>query len=73
MNLACVMEVYISIFKTGTIANKCCNELLVLSKICHAALLLKILINLKRHEFIDNYKKEYSNMQQTKQSMPTDL
>ncbi|KAL4347331.1 hypothetical protein GQ457_17G012280 [Hibiscus cannabinus] len=38
MDLSCVSEVFDSIFKTGSVTNKCCGELLVLGKKCHHAL-----------------------------------
>lgn len=45
MGFHCVMEVFTSIFKTGTVTDKCCGELLVLGKVCHAALVKKSLEN----------------------------
>ncbi|TYJ39276.1 hypothetical protein E1A91_A04G057300v1 [Gossypium mustelinum] len=38
MGLPCVLEVFTSIFNTGSISNKCCSELVVLGKFCHSAI-----------------------------------
>ncbi|KAL4290946.1 hypothetical protein GQ457_14G000850 [Hibiscus cannabinus] len=45
MDMPCVSEVFDSIFKTGSITNKCCGELLVLGKKCHHALVKRTLEN----------------------------
>ncbi|TYI84461.1 hypothetical protein E1A91_D05G366200v1 [Gossypium mustelinum] len=34
MGFPCVLEAFTSIFKTGSISNKCCGELFVLGKVC---------------------------------------
>ncbi|TYI32394.1 hypothetical protein ES332_A04G057600v1 [Gossypium tomentosum] len=38
MGLPCVLEAFMSIFKTKGISNKCCDELVVLGKVCHTTL-----------------------------------
>ncbi|GLU18587.1 hypothetical protein SLE2022_348790 [Rubroshorea leprosula] len=43
----CALEVFDSIFKTGTVIDKCCQELGVLGQICHNAFVLKSLQNLE--------------------------
>ncbi|MBA0881142.1 hypothetical protein Goshw_003218 [Gossypium schwendimanii] len=45
MGLPCVLEAFTSIFKTGSISNKCCGELVVLGKVCHSALIKRTLEN----------------------------
>ncbi|KAG4149198.1 hypothetical protein ERO13_D05G326650v2 [Gossypium hirsutum] len=45
MGLPCVLEAFTSIFKTGSIFNKCCSELVVLGKVCHSALVKRTLEN----------------------------
>ncbi|KAH1063780.1 hypothetical protein J1N35_028767, partial [Gossypium stocksii] len=36
---------FMAIFKTGSISNKCCSELVVLGKFCHSALVKRTLEN----------------------------
>ncbi|GKV45982.1 hypothetical protein SLEP1_g53007 [Rubroshorea leprosula] len=43
----CALEVFDSIFKTGIVTNKCCQELRVLGQIFHNAFVLKSLQNLE--------------------------
>ena len=43
MDLNCIMEVFTSIFKVGNVMDKCCAELIVLGKVCHAALVKRTL------------------------------
>ncbi|TYH74065.1 hypothetical protein ES332_D05G372500v1 [Gossypium tomentosum] len=43
--LPCVLQVFTSIFETGTISSKCCGKLVVLGKVCHSALVKRILEN----------------------------
>ncbi|KAL4281871.1 hypothetical protein GQ457_03G015160 [Hibiscus cannabinus] len=43
IGMPCVWEVFKSIFKTGSVTNKCCNELVVLGKVCHSALVQRAL------------------------------
>ena len=43
MDLNCIMEVFTSIFKVGNVMDKCCAELVVLGKVCHAALVKRTL------------------------------
>lgn len=43
MSLHCVMEIFTSIFKIGSVTDKCCGELMILGKICHAALVKRTL------------------------------
>ncbi|KAH1063784.1 hypothetical protein J1N35_028771 [Gossypium stocksii] len=45
MGLPCVIEGFTAIFKTGSISNKCCSELVVLGKVCHSALVKRTLEN----------------------------
>ncbi|KAH1083004.1 hypothetical protein J1N35_022765 [Gossypium stocksii] len=45
MDLPCVLEAFTAIFKTGSISNKCCSELVVLGKVCHSALVKRTLEN----------------------------
>ncbi|KAG8492964.1 hypothetical protein CXB51_012662 [Gossypium anomalum] len=45
MGLPCVLKAFTSIFKTGSISNKCCGELVVLGKVCHSALVKRALEN----------------------------
>ncbi|KAG8492961.1 hypothetical protein CXB51_012661 [Gossypium anomalum] len=45
MGLPCVLEAFMSIFKTGSISNKCCGELVVLGKVCHSVLVKRTLEN----------------------------
>ncbi|MBA0576920.1 hypothetical protein Golob_025316 [Gossypium lobatum] len=45
MDLPCVIETFTSIFKTGSICNKCCSEHVVLEKFCHSALVKRTLEN----------------------------
>ncbi|XVF18850.1 hypothetical protein REPUB_Repub11eG0058400 [Reevesia pubescens] len=45
MTLHCVIGVYNSIFKTGIVTKKCCDELLVVGQICHNAFVKKTLQN----------------------------
>ncbi|KAL4376738.1 hypothetical protein GQ457_02G043130 [Hibiscus cannabinus] len=43
MGIPCVWEVFNTIFKIGSVTNKCCDELIVLGKVCHSALVQKTL------------------------------
>ncbi|KAL4385867.1 hypothetical protein GQ457_09G015870 [Hibiscus cannabinus] len=43
IGISCVWEVFNGIFKTGIITINCCDELLVLGKVCHSALVQKTL------------------------------
>ncbi|XP_022739126.1 protein DOWN-REGULATED IN DIF1 11-like [Durio zibethinus] len=43
MGQYCIMEIFTSIFKIGDVTDKCCGELMVLGKICHAALVKRTL------------------------------
>ena len=43
MDLNCLMEVFTSIFKVQNKMDKCCAELIVLGKVCHAALVKRTL------------------------------
>ncbi|TYH21572.1 hypothetical protein ES288_A04G055000v1 [Gossypium darwinii] len=45
MGLPSVLEAFTSIFKTRSISNKCCGELIVLGKVCHSALVKRTLEN----------------------------
>ncbi|KAK5833837.1 hypothetical protein PVK06_017700 [Gossypium arboreum] len=45
MGLPCVQEAFTSIFKTGSISNKCCGELVVLGKVFHSTLVKSTLEN----------------------------
>ena len=45
MNFNCVLEVFASIFKTGTVTDKCCRKLVNLDLICHEALVKRTLQN----------------------------
>ncbi|TYI84556.1 hypothetical protein E1A91_D05G373700v1, partial [Gossypium mustelinum] len=45
MGLPCVLEAFTTIFKTGSISNKCCGELVRLGKVCHSALVKRTLEN----------------------------
>ncbi|TYH74045.1 hypothetical protein ES332_D05G370500v1 [Gossypium tomentosum] len=45
MGLPCVLEAFLSIFETRSISNKCCDDLVVLGKDCHSALVKKTLEN----------------------------
>ncbi|KAK5833549.1 hypothetical protein PVK06_017395 [Gossypium arboreum] len=45
MGLPCVLKAFMSIFKTGSISNKFCSELVVLGKVCHSALVKRTLEN----------------------------
>ncbi|KAG8492965.1 hypothetical protein CXB51_012665 [Gossypium anomalum] len=45
MGLPCVLEAFTSIFKIGSISNKCYGELVVLGKVCHLALVKRTLEN----------------------------
>ncbi|KAK5833955.1 hypothetical protein PVK06_017823 [Gossypium arboreum] len=45
MGLPFVLEAFTSNFRTGGISNKCCGELVVLGKVCHLALVKRILEN----------------------------
>ncbi|TXG75403.1 hypothetical protein E1A91_1Z026900v1 [Gossypium mustelinum] len=45
MGLPCVLEAFTSIFETGSISNKCCDELVGLGKFCHSALVKRTLEN----------------------------
>ncbi|MFQ6665412.1 hypothetical protein Gotur_032154 [Gossypium turneri] len=38
IGLPCVLEAFTSIFETGSISNKCCDELVVLGKVCHSVI-----------------------------------
>ncbi|EOY12959.1 Uncharacterized protein TCM_031466 [Theobroma cacao] len=46
MTTHCVFEVFASIFKTGTVSDNCCHELIGLGQLCHNALVKKTLENL---------------------------
>ncbi|OMO61177.1 hypothetical protein COLO4_33513 [Corchorus olitorius] len=43
MSLACSREVFKSIFYTGAVTKKCCDELMVFGKVCHDAFVKKTL------------------------------
>ncbi|KAL4376053.1 hypothetical protein GQ457_02G043120 [Hibiscus cannabinus] len=43
MDIPCVLEVFNTIFKIGSVTNKSCEELIVLEKVCHSALVQKTL------------------------------
>ncbi|KAL4386689.1 hypothetical protein GQ457_09G021520 [Hibiscus cannabinus] len=43
MGMPCVWEVLNSIFKIGSVTSKCCDELVVLGKVCHFALVTRTL------------------------------
>ncbi|TYI84435.1 hypothetical protein E1A91_D05G363600v1, partial [Gossypium mustelinum] len=43
MGLPSVLEAFTSIFEIGSISNKCCDELVVLGKFCHSALVKRTL------------------------------
>ncbi|TYI30024.1 hypothetical protein ES332_A05G356000v1 [Gossypium tomentosum] len=45
MGFACVLEAFTSTFKTRSISNKCCGELIVLGKVCHSTLVKRTLKN----------------------------
>ncbi|EOY12979.1 Uncharacterized protein TCM_031487 [Theobroma cacao] len=45
MTTHCVIEVFVSIFKTGTVSDDCCHELIGLGQFCHNALVKKTLQN----------------------------
>ncbi|KAB2064754.1 hypothetical protein ES319_A09G043200v1 [Gossypium barbadense] len=45
MGLPYVLEAFTTIFKTGSISNKCCGKLVVLGKVCHSALVKRTLEN----------------------------
>ncbi|KAG8492956.1 hypothetical protein CXB51_012666 [Gossypium anomalum] len=45
IGLPYVIEAFTSIFKTGSVSNKCCGELVVLGKVCHTALVKRTLEN----------------------------
>ncbi|KAG4204395.1 hypothetical protein ERO13_A04G043564v2 [Gossypium hirsutum] len=45
MGFPCVLEAFTSNFNTGSISNKCYNELVVLGKVCHSALVKRTLAN----------------------------
>ncbi|TYH21617.1 hypothetical protein ES288_A04G059500v1 [Gossypium darwinii] len=45
MGLPCVLEAFTSIFRTVSISNKCCGEIVVLGKVCHSALVNRTLEN----------------------------
>ncbi|TYI84360.1 hypothetical protein E1A91_D05G358200v1 [Gossypium mustelinum] len=45
IGLPCVLEAFTSIFKAGSISNKCCGEHVVLGKVCHSALVNRTLEN----------------------------
>ncbi|KAH1063786.1 hypothetical protein J1N35_028773 [Gossypium stocksii] len=45
IGLPCVLEAFTAIFKTWSISNKCCNELVLLGKVCHSALVKRTLEN----------------------------
>ena len=45
MGWHCVMEVFTSIFKIGSVTDRCCSELLVLGNVCHAAFVKRTLEN----------------------------
>ncbi|KAG4149208.1 hypothetical protein ERO13_D05G327033v2 [Gossypium hirsutum] len=45
MGLPCVLEVFTSIFETGSISNKCSSELVVLGKFFHSTLVKRTLEN----------------------------
>ncbi|GLU18625.1 hypothetical protein SLE2022_349200 [Rubroshorea leprosula] len=45
MAAQCALEVFDSVFKTGTVTDKCCQELGALGQICHNAFVSKSLQN----------------------------
>ncbi|KAH1063783.1 hypothetical protein J1N35_028770 [Gossypium stocksii] len=45
MGLPCFIEAFTAIFKTGSISNKCCSELVMLGKVCHSTLIKRTLKN----------------------------
>ncbi|KAG4149258.1 hypothetical protein ERO13_D05G328745v2 [Gossypium hirsutum] len=45
MGLPCVLEAFTSTFETGSISNKCCDELVVLGKVFHSTLVKRTLEN----------------------------
>ncbi|TXG74538.1 hypothetical protein ES288_1Z026300v1 [Gossypium darwinii] len=45
MGMPCVLEAFTSIFKTGTISSKCCDELVGFGKVCHTTLAKRSLEN----------------------------
>ncbi|MBA0703153.1 hypothetical protein Goari_027309 [Gossypium aridum] len=45
MGLPCVPEAFLTIFKTWSISNKSCGELVLLGKVCHSALGTRALEN----------------------------
>ena len=45
MNFHCVIEVFASIFKTGTVTDECCYELVNLGQICQEALVKRTIQN----------------------------
>ncbi|MBA0878035.1 hypothetical protein Goshw_015397 [Gossypium schwendimanii] len=45
IGLPCVLEAFLTIFKTGSIPHNCCCELVVLGKVCHLALVNRTLEN----------------------------
>ena len=51
MKFHCVIEVFASIFKTGTVTDECCYELVNLGQICQEALVKRTLQN---HLFKNN-------------------
>ncbi|KAL4333476.1 hypothetical protein GQ457_07G001560 [Hibiscus cannabinus] len=65
MGMPCVWEVFNSLFKTGSVTNKCCGELVVLGKVCHSALVQRTLEstnfqNLDRDSIIQKSLSAYS-------------
>ncbi|TYJ36991.1 hypothetical protein E1A91_A05G345500v1 [Gossypium mustelinum] len=45
MGLPCVLETFTAIFKTVSISNKCCSELLTFGKVCQSTLVKRTLEN----------------------------
>ncbi|XP_022735135.1 uncharacterized protein LOC111288495 [Durio zibethinus] len=45
MTWHCINEVFASIFKTGTVSDECCHQLVNLGQICHEALVKRTLQN----------------------------
>lgn len=66
MGMPCVWEVFDSIFRIGTVSNKCCGDLLALGKLCHSAFVKRTLENpefkdLKSNEIIAKSIKTWTN------------
>ncbi|KAH1063778.1 hypothetical protein J1N35_028765, partial [Gossypium stocksii] len=61
MGLPCVIEAFTAIFKTGSISNKCCTELVVLGKVCHSTLVKRTLekSSIQGRKPSDNYSEEH--------------